>query len=165
MVRGRSRAAILVDVRRFAALLLVAAACAADTEELALLLEDDVGCTADLLRPIEILSIEVYGNDEEIGMCALSRRCLFNVDQPAALASLADIEDALSEANQPLVDIEAAGANYLKIVGRTNASGCWSGMDHPACGEADLNDAVDGELPLTIRCDEPCIEEDVPLCP
>lgn len=163
MVHGRSLAAILVGVRRLAALLFVAAGCAGETEELALLLEAD-GCTEALLEPIAILSIEVYGNDDELGMCALSRRCLFNVDLPAPLTDLADLEDALREANQPLVDIEAEGAHYLKIVGRTNESGCWSGMDHPACGEADLADADDGELPVTIRC-EPCVEEDVPLCP
>jgi hypothetical protein len=163
MVRGRSRVAILVDVRGLVALLFVVTGCAAEDEELALVLEHD-GCTAELLEPIAILSIEVYGNDEALGMCALSRRCLFNVDLPTPLQDLADIEDALREANQPLVDIEAEGANYLKIVGRTNESGCWSGMDHPACGEADLADADHGELPVTIRC-EPCVEEDVPLCP
>jgi hypothetical protein len=153
MVRRRSPLAILAVVRRLAALLFLASGCAAEAEELALALEHD-GCTAELLEPIAILSIEVYGNDAEIGMCALSRRCLFNVDLPTPLASLADIEDALRDANQPLVD----------IVGRTNESGCWSGMDHPACGEADLADAADGELPVTMRC-QPCVEEDVPLCP
>jgi hypothetical protein len=152
-------------VRRLVALLVSLAGCGASTEELALRLEDG-GCTAEMFEPIAILSIDVYGNDEDAGMCALSRRCLFDVDMEldAPLSSIDDMEAVLRAANQPLIDIEAAGANYLKIVGRRNESGCWSGTEHPACGTADLADADGDELPVTIRCDT-CLEEDVPLCP
>jgi hypothetical protein len=150
-------------VRRLVALFVALVGCGASTEELALRLEDG-GCTAEMFEPIAILSIEVYGNDEDAGMCALSRRCLFDVDVPEPLTSLADMEAVLRAANQPLIDIEAAGANYLKIVGRRNESGCWSGTDHPVCGTADLADADGDELPVVMRC-EPCLEEEVPLCP
>jgi hypothetical protein len=152
-------------VPRLAGLLLFATACGGDTNELALELRDG-GCTADVLEEIAILSIEVYGSNDGT-MCALSRRCLFNVDmaiEGGPVQSLAALEDVLRDANQPLIDIESEGADYFKIVGRRNESGCWSGTSHPACGEADLADAEDGELPVTIRC-EPCVEEDVPLCP
>lgn len=151
-------------MRRFVALLVCLCACQGETNELALDLRDG-GCPAEDLEDIAILSIEVYGSDQG-EMCALSRRCLFNVDMVLSepLMSMNDLEAVLRDANQPLIDIEAEGANYFKIVGRRNESGCWSGTEHPACGEADLADAEDGRLPVTIRCDT-CVEEDVPLCP
>lgn len=150
-------------MRRLVGLLLCVIACGGETNELALLLEGD--CPPENFEEIAILSIEVYGSDNGT-MCALSRRCLFSVDMvlPEPLMSMNDLEAVLRDANQPLIDIEAEGANYFKIVGRRNESGCWSGTEHPACGEADLADAEDGQLPVTIRCDS-CVEEDVPLCP
>ncbi len=150
-------------MRRLLALCVALVGCGEEVEELALRLDEE-DCTPAILGEIAILSIEVYGNDEDAGMCALSRRCLFDVDVPEPLETLEDMEAVLRDANQPLIDIERAGANYLKIVGRRNASGCWSGDNHHACGTADLADADGDELPVVIRC-EPCLEEDVPLCP
>lgn len=145
--------------------MLTCLACEAQPLEVSLDLRGG-SCTALDLMAVRVISIEVYGSSSEAEMCTLARRCVF-VD--VAPTSIDEIGQLLSEVNQPLVDAELAGAEYIHVVGRES---CWDQPDPvtgvppvpPICGANDLAE-IDGDLlPLTMRCDASCPAEQVPLC-
>lgn len=121
-------------------------------------------CSAEQLAQISLVSIEVWGGAAE-AMCTLGKRCIFDVDMPAPPTSVEDIEAAIAEVNQPLIDVEAEGARWVALLGRRQADGCFASANHPACAQADIADARDGELVLTLRCDTCSSSMEYPLCP
>jgi len=151
-------------VRRVALGAVLLAGCAGETVELALDVSN-VDCAPEDFAEIAVVSVEVYGQDGG-DMCALGRRCLFDVDVPQALADVDALADVLAAANQPLIDTELEGARFLRLVGRRQATGCWSPdpVAHPACAQADLEDADGDTLALGLRCED-CPNDEVPLCP
>lgn len=104
---------------------------------------------------VRIIAVELWGIDSG-QPCALARRCLFDVD----IATIADVESALSEVNQPLIDVDDDDAHTVAIVGHSRD--CFASDDHGFCGQADLRDVVDGTLPVVVSC-ESC--PSVAFCP
>jgi hypothetical protein len=143
-------------------------ACVADTLEIALEIEAD-GCAASSFEQVSVISIEVYGNHDG-KLCALARRCLFAVDVPEPLHGPDDLAATLRGANQPLVEGELDGAEYIHVVGRTQS--CWDlpdpegGVvpDHPLCGANDFHEVEGGAVPIVLQC-EACPAEEIELCP
>lgn len=165
MPRPASRCIILGAVRRLVLGAVALVGCSGDTVELALDLTN-VDCVAADFAEIDVVSIEVYGQHDG-DLCALARRCMFDVDvPPGTLVDVDALSDVLAAANQPLVDTELEGALYLRLVGRRQSTGCWSPdpVQHPACAQADLADAEGDTLALGLNCAE-CPNDEVPLCP
>lgn len=129
----------------------------------ALALAGDASCTPAGLAAISSVSVEVYG-DADGQLCTLARRCV-TVDAPG---SIADLEAALHDATQPLVDIDPEGARQIAVLGHQRL-GCGEG-DRDLCGFADLADVADDALEIPIRCDRTpdesrCPLEVPPFCP
>lgn len=160
-VRSRSRGVIGAAI----VALVLALGCSAEALDVHLELADD-GCAADALTEVRVISVEIYGSDSTSDLCTLARRCIFVDDPPDGVDAIAEV---LRTANQPLVDAELQGAEFVHVVGRTS---CWGQADPvtgapevpSVCGSNDLAE-VDGDtLALTMRCDPDCPSEEVPLC-
>jgi hypothetical protein len=144
---------------------LTALACEAEPLEVNLELRGQ-NCAAEDLAQVRVVSIEIYGSTPEAPLCTLGRRCVFADTAPTSIDAIAEL---LHDVNQPLVDAEVAGAEYLHVVGRAT---CWDQPDPttgilptpPTCGSNDLAE-IDGDvLAVTMRCDMDCAAEQVPLC-
>lgn len=121
-----------------------------EAEDLELRIEDPANeCTADLLGEVKAISVEVWGAGAN-GMCVLGRRCLGDVSLEPHMTP-EDIEDRISEVNQPLVDVPLDDARSVVIVLRTQAFQCVEG-EAQACALTDLADANDGALSLDLGC-------------
>lgn len=146
--------------------LVACVACEASALEVHLELRGE--CDAAALAEVEVVTVEIYGNDATQNLCTLGRECIF-VD--AAPTSVDDLADVLSDANQPLVDAELAGAQYIHVVGRGS---CFDLPDPvtdllpvpPACGANNIDEADGDTLALTMQCDpaDPCPAQEIPLC-
>ena len=148
-----------------AALALLGCAACGPAEPLDLRLElVDGGCSAEQLVEVSVVSVEVWGDDGAGDMCTLGKRCVFDVDLRNP-TSVEDIEAAISEVNQPLIDVEIEGSRFVALVGRRQTDGCFMGVNPPACANADIADASNGVLPMTLRCGDCQSFEDYPLCP
>lgn len=142
-----------------------ATACASESTDIDLDLELlDGGCSESALAEISVLSLEVYGGNDDGDMCTLAKRCVFDVDLQTPPQSVADLEAALQGLEQPIIDVDASDARFLAVIGRRRLDGCFAGDEHPVCGFADLADGDDGALQLNMRC-EPCPATEFPLCP
>jgi hypothetical protein len=155
-------------MRRFAPLWLAAAlgvACEEPTADLELDLRQG-DCTADDLAQISVVSIEVWGGGAG-DMCTLGKRCVFDVDLPDAPSDVEVIEEKIAAVNQPLIDVEFEGARWVALIGRTQAEGCFAAENPPACAQAEVADADNGTLVLTLRCGEEACDAimEYPLCP
>jgi len=159
-------AAILAAVRRLHLVWLACIACEGSALEVHLDLRGE--CDAAALAGVEVVTVEIYGNDATQNLCTLGRECVFIDVAPTSVEELADV---LSAANQPLVDAELAGAQYIHVVGRGS---CFDLPDPvtdllpvpPACGANNI-DEIDGDtLALTMQCDaaDPCPAQEIPLC-
>lgn len=123
-------------------------------------------CGLDSLVDVRAVSIEVYGSDEALDLCTLGRRCVFANVAPT---SIEEVSQLLRDGNQPLVDAELAGAEYVHVVGHVS---CFPQKDPvtdvypipPTCGANDLAEVDDGTLAVTMQCDGSCPAEPVPLC-
>jgi hypothetical protein len=135
---------------------LTATACAASDASAELALTQG-NCQEAQLAQVSVLSVEVYGRHDG-DLCVLRQRCIFNVDA----MSVADIGEAMADANQPLIDVEQDGAMVLAVIGHT--SSCFSYDDQAMCGFADLADAGDGILDVQLEC-QACPAEEIPFCP
>jgi hypothetical protein len=153
-------------MRRSILALLACVACEGSTLEVHLELGGE--CDATALAGVQVVSVEVYGSDATQNLCTIGRECVFT-DVP--LASVEDLADVLSDTNQPLVDVDLGGAQYIHVVGRGS---CFDLPDPvtdllpvpPACGANNI-DALDGDtLELTMQCDpaDPCPAQEIPLC-
>jgi hypothetical protein len=121
-------------------------------------------CEAAELAQIRMLSVEVYGFDPAGDFCTLQKRCVSEVEvQPDSADPLADLEAALQDQRQPLVDTRREGAAYVALLGR-RFDDCFVVDEHPMCATADLANAQDGELPIELRCGN-CVAHDWDFCP
>jgi hypothetical protein len=158
-------------MRRSALFWLVVAIAPACTEpqtaDLELVLDADE-CTDTELAEVAVVSIEVLGGGGE-AMCTLGKRCVLDIDlddpTPENPVSLEDIETAIAAVPQPLIDVEYDGARWVQIIGRRQEDGCFAEANHPACGLADVADASDGKLALSLRCGACDSFLEYPLCP
>lgn len=136
--------------------------CASDVEALTLELRQGT-CEASALAEIRMLSVEVYGV-ESGDFCTLQKRCVSEVRvEPDAADPLADLEDALGDQTQPLVDTRRDGAAYVGLVGR-RYDDCFVVDAHPMCALADLANARDGVLQIELECGA-CVPNDWEFCP
>ena len=128
------------------------------TVEIALV--EGQGCEqAEVLQELRSVSVEVRGvrNGQA---CILGRRCVSTRDASTVM----DIESALEAAAQPLVALDADGAEQVAVLGH-GFPGCLPG-ELVACGFASLPDATQGVLEVGVECGaELCPEIDVPFCP
>ena len=148
-------------------LVLVLAACAAETLEIDLLIEAP-DCAPSSFEQVSNIEIAVFG-EHDGQPCLLDQRCLWQVDlEYGTLEGVDDFESAMRAANPPLVSGLLAGAQHVKVNGRE--SDCYANDEtlpsHPMCGGNDFAEVEDGSLPIVLTCDpEPCRREDVELCP
>ncbi len=118
-------------------------------------------CPLEALEAVSTVAVEVYGTGTDGKPCLLARRCT----AIQSVVSVAEIEDALAEANQPLIDIQRSGAERIGVIGHESV-GC-AGMRR-MCGTGELLDVDDGQLEIPLTCtwmeQDPCSELDFPLC-
>ena len=132
------------------------AGCADETEILVVELQletNPAACPVEALEAVSTVAVEVYGTGTDGKPCLLARRC--TAIQSAV--SVAEIEDVLSAANQPLIDIQEAGAERIGVIGHESV-GC-AGMRR-MCGTGELLDVDDGQLEIPLTCtwmdQDPC---------
>lgn len=165
---GRSSSPLRSSARVRLPLLVLFATTACEASALEVHLELQGECDATALATVEVVTVEIYGNDATQNLCTLGRECIF-VDTPPT--SVDDVADVLSDASQPLVDADLEGAQYIHVVARGS---CFELPDPvtgllpvpPACGANNI-DEVDGDtLALTMQCDaaDPCPAQEIPLC-
>ena len=121
-------------------------------------------CDRTFLQEVQVLSLEVYGQREgDEQLCTLDKRCVFDVDVPEPADDAEDLMQILRTQQQPLIDTELEGAQFVGIVGRREPS-CWRQDVYPLCGFADLANVSDGRLELRLTCGG-CTDETHPNCP
>ena len=131
-------------------------ACGSDTHDLTL--EVDGSCQPAELAEVAIISVELWGIDDEGRPCAIARRCIYDVE----LATVDDVTTAMAAVNQPLIDVEDPDAHTLAVIGHTGS--CFDHTDHAMCGFADLADRDDGVLEVGLACTA-CPVQEIAFCP
>jgi hypothetical protein len=105
-------------------------------------------CQRAQLADVEVLSVELFGVDDEGGECALARRCAY---EAGPFESIEDVADALGALPQPVLDVTDPDAHTLAVFG--HASSCFADEEPPlVCGFADLADAGDGTVEVRLHC-------------
>jgi hypothetical protein len=137
---------------------LVLVSCGESTTRLELDLSVNADCNA-AIPSVAVLSVEVYGSDEQGSVCALARRCISVNDAQ----SVDDLEAAMKNVRQPLIDVENSGILQIAISGHST-NDCFEPLDRVLCGLSDLRDAADGRLPILLNCDL-CPDSETFLCP
>lgn len=142
-------------------LLLGAIACAPRVEDRELRLRVDATAVEPALPELGVLSVEVYGVRDTTSLCTLARRCLYPLDlgNPRSGEEL----QAALRAVVPLVEVDAAVAHQLAVVGRAGGL-CDAQGPFVVCGFADLGTARDDELAVALA-DGPCPEVLPAFCP
>ncbi len=136
--------------RRLQALLaaaVVSSACSLGQEILRIDIDllDDSSCVDLSMSSLKSVSIEVVGSDN-VGVCRLAFVCT-SVDDVVAVE---DLEDALADKQQPLIDVPLTGPAEIYVSAYT-AIGC-PRTDRVLCSQESLSQAVDGVLALRAQC-------------
>lgn len=140
---------------------LVGSACAPAPEDQRLSLEVDATALEPRLAELSALSVEVYGLRETTTLCTLARRCLYPIDLGSPRSS-DDLQAALRQV-EPLVEVDAAQAHQIAVVGRPGGL-CDERGPFLACGFADLATARDGALTVVVA-EGQCPESLPEFCP
>lgn len=128
-----------------------------DTEHISLVLREGSGCSAPAYEEVEVVSVELLGDDGHL--CSLAKRCLFAV---GGLGGTDDLAALLAEAKAPLIDEEATGATTIAIFG--HARSCWQTDDLRVSGFGSLADVEGGQLELQLDCPGTFMEPEIPFC-
>jgi hypothetical protein len=153
---------VLRSVRAAAwTLVLGTVACARPVEDRELRLAVDATAIEPRLAELGVLSVEVYGVRDTATLCTLARRCLYPLDLGDPRAT-DDLQAALREV-RPLVEVDAAVAHQVAVVGRSGGL-CDEQGPFLLCGFADIGTARGGELDVALSGDE-CPAALPPFCP
>lgn len=156
---------MLVTVSRLATMVqvlgLLSTACALPRQDSELRIEVDASAIESRLPELGALSVEVYGVRETTTLCTLARRCLYPIDLGTPQTS-DDLQAALRQV-QPLVEVDAAVAQQVAVVGRPGGL-CDERGPFLACGFGDIGTARDGELTVGLRPDQ-CPTQLPAFCP
>lgn len=159
--RESTRAAILAAVRFLLIGLGLVAACARPVEDRELRLAVDASTVEPRLAELGVLSVEVYGVRETTTLCTLARRCFYPLDLGDPRSG-EELQAALREV-RPLVEVDAAVAHQVAVVGRTGGL-CDEQGPFLLCGFADLGAAHGDELDVALAEDQ-CPAVLPPFCP
>lgn len=138
---------------------LIVAACASEAPTRVELAISAGTCEPADLGGMAAVSVELLGIDDQGRLCALGKRCLFDVGQLDSVDALVQV---LQDANQPLIDVQDPDAHTVAVIGHD--ASCWGTDDHRLCGYADLGELDDGVLPMALKCGA-CADEEILFCP
>ncbi len=113
------------------------------------------------LGELGVLSVEVYGVRDTTTLCTLARRCLYPQDLGNPQTG-EQLQIALRSV-QPLVEVDAAVAHQLAVVGREGGL-CDEQGPFLLCGFADLATANGDDLTVTLT-DTQCPDTLPAFCP
>ncbi len=139
----------------------LSAACARPVEDRELRLAVDASAVEPMLAELGVLSVEVYGIRETTTLCTLARRCFYPLDLGNPRSS-AELQAALREV-RPLVEVDAAVAHQIAVVGRSGGL-CDEQGPFLLCGFADIGTARDDDLSVALADDE-CPDPLPQFCP
>jgi hypothetical protein len=137
------------------------AACARPVEDRELRLLVDASAVEPRLAELGVLSVEVYGVRDTTTLCTLARRCLYPLDLGDPRSG-DDLQAALREV-RPLVEVDAAVAHQVAVIGRTGGL-CDEQGPFLLCGFADIGTARGDELAVAL-VDAPCPDPLPSFCP
>lgn len=133
----------------------------ADPVDRTLQLSVDASAVEPRLSEVGVISVEVYGLRDTTSLCTLARRCLYPLDLGSPQSG--DELQAALRSVQPLVEVSAAQAHQIAVVGRSGGL-CDEQGPFVLCGFADIGTASDDELTVALT-DAQCPEALPAFCP
>lgn len=115
------------------------------------------GCDPAELAAVRMIALEAFGSDAE-SACVLDRRCV----PVSEVGDDEDLQTALREATQPLLDLPRDGVEFFVVTGLTSID-CASNSNRQMCGLFDVAETGASELTLSLRCDQ-CTDEEYLPC-
>lgn len=132
-----------------------------ESEDRVLALQVDASTVEPQLADLGVLSVEVYGLRQTTSLCTLARRCLYPLD--LGDPQTGDQLQAALRQVQPLVEVDAAYAHQIAVVGRSGGL-CDERGPFVLCGFADIGTARDDELTVSLA-EAQCPETLPEFCP
>lgn len=143
-------------------LVLSTLACTRPVEDRELRLAVDASAIEPRLAELGVLSVEVYGVRDTATLCTLARRCLYPLDLGDPRSG-DDLQAALRKV-RPLVEVDAAVAHQVAVVGRSGGL-CDEQGPFVVCGFADLGTARGDDLDVALGATETCPDQLPTFCP
>ncbi|MCA9711186.1 MAG: hypothetical protein KDK70_35430 [Myxococcales bacterium] len=122
----------------------------------------DASTVEPRLPELGVLSVEVYGLRQTTSLCTLARRCLYPFDLGDPRSG-AELQAALRQV-QPLVEVDAADAHQIAVVGRPSGL-CDERGPFVMCGFADIGTASDDALTVALGEATQCPQTLPAFCP